>query len=86
MHILIRNITDEHHPEILADFNCNTNDEIPSLGDLVSVSAEKKGFQDAQVIFSRNYKITEKEFVLSDGKGIKAIYYEAVRDGEDPAC
>ncbi len=86
MHILIRNVTDPQNPEVLSEFNCNTNDEVPSLGDLVSVSAEKKGFQDADVFFSRNYKITEKEFVLDDGKGIKAIYYEAVRDGEDPAC
>lgn len=84
MHILIRNVTDQDRPEILAEFQCNTNDELPNLGDLVSVSAEKKGFQDSQIIFSRNYKITEKEFVLGDGKGIKGIWYEAVRDGEDP--
>jgi len=86
MQILIRNVTDPDNPEVLAEFNCNTNDEVPCLGDLVSLSAEKKGFQDAQVYFSRNYKITEKEFVLGKGKGILAIYYEAVRDGEDPKC
>ncbi len=84
MHILIRNVTDEDNPKVLAEFHCNTNDELPSLGDLVSVNAKKKGFRDSQIIFSRNYKITEKQFVLSDGKGIKGIWYEAVRDGVDP--
>jgi len=86
MHILIRNVTDPQNPEVLADFDCNTNDEVPNLGDLVSFNATKRGFQDAEVIFSRNYKITEKEFNLGKGDGLGGIFYEAVRDGEDPAC
>ena len=84
MQLIIRDVTKPNDPSVLADFEVNTNDEVPNLGDLVSVSAEKKGFQDAEIMFSRQYKVTEKEFVLGDGKRICGIWYEVTRHGEDP--
>jgi len=87
----MRDVTDKHAPNIFSEMLVNDNDIIPQVGDKVSHSVTKKGFQDSTIHCSRTFDVTKRTFTIDQGSNniafpdgkINNIWYELVNDGTE---
>ena len=90
--IIMRDVTDKHNPKVVSEMVVDNDDVIPQIGDKVSHSITKKGFQDSTMHCSRRFDVVQREFTIDKGTNnvafpngeILSVWYELVNDGSEP--